>query len=133
MNLILKIAVAVAAAAVLAACATPALADRYAAAREACLQKFYVHSTEDHTWEGDEPYLKVNTVFWRAPDSMDNPSKAAVNETVHYGDVVQAWDADAWTDEDDFVGSDTITRDSRTLSFEGDGGWYSAEYRPGHC
>ena len=88
-----------------------------------------MHATEDLTYKGDEPYLHIKTDFWHAPDSMDNPSTAAVNVTVHYGDVVQAWDADAWTHEDDFIGSDTITRDKRNLYFSGDG----ANYRPGHC
>jgi hypothetical protein len=140
MRLTLKTVIATSAA-VLAAGVTPALApgggDAYARGGPACLQKFSVHSTEDHTWEGDEPYLKVNTVFWHAPGPMDNPATAAVNKTVHYGDVVQAWDNDGDDGvdpgEDDFIGSDTITRDSRSLSFEGDGAKYSAEYRPGRC
>ncbi len=102
-------------------------------AAAACLTTFSVHVSEDSTWEGDEPYLKVKTVFWEAPGAMDNGSTAAVNETVHVGDVVQAWDADD-PDGDDFIGSATIRAiASGKLSFVGDGANYSAQYRSGAC
>lgn len=102
-------------------------------AQAACLTTFSVHTSEDTTWEGDEPYLKVNTVFWRAPGAMDNGSTAAVNKTVHVGDVVQAWDDDN-PDGDDFIGSGTIRAvASGMLSFVGDGASYSAQYRSGAC
>jgi hypothetical protein len=127
-------------AAVLAAGVTPALlpggGDAYARGGPACLEKFHVHATEDLTWEGDEPYLKVVTDFWHAPASMDNPSTAAVNVTVHYGDVVKAYDDDGDDGEDaddDLIGRATVTRDERRLEFKGDDAFYSAEYSPGRC
>ena len=65
---------------------------------------------------------------------MDEPALAPVGVTVHYGDVVQAWDEDPGPDKDDFIGSDTVTRDKLELNFEGDdGAWYSAEYQPAAC
>ena len=47
----------------------------------ACLTRFFVDRSEDFGADGDEPYLKVNTVFWRAPGSMDNGSRATVGRT----------------------------------------------------
>ena len=125
-------------AAVLAAGITPALApgggDAYARGGPACMLTFSVNATEDVLPDGDEPYLKVKTIFWDAPQSMDEPALAPVGVTVHYGDVVQAWDEDPGPDKDDFIGSDTVTRDKRELNFEGDdGAWYSAEYQPTAC
>ena len=127
-------------AAVLAAGVTPALVpgggDAFARGGPVCLEKFSVHATEDFTWEGDEPYLKVVTDFWHAPGPMDNPSAAAVNVTLHFGDEVKAYDDDGDDGEDgddDFIDRDTITRDKQTLEFEGDDAWYSAEYRSGRC
>ena len=103
-----------------------------AAAQAACVLRFRVSSTEDLGAGGDEPYLKVNTVFWRAPGSMDDGAVAGVNKTVHVGDVVQAWDADS-PDGDDFIGSDTVTASGTLLNFTGDGAVYSARYRLGAC
>jgi hypothetical protein len=64
---------------------------------------------------------------------MDSGALAAVNKTVHVGDVVQAWDDDSpdWIDSDDFIGSDTVTALNNSLLFQGDGASYSASYRPG--
>ena len=125
-------------AAVLAAGITPALApgggDAHARGGPACMLTFSVNATEDVLPDGDEPYLKVKTIFWDAPQSMDEPALAPVGVTVHYGDVVQAWDEDPGPDKDDFIGSDTVTRDKHELNFEGDdGAWYSAEYQPTAC
>ncbi|TDD84048.1 hypothetical protein E1293_13575 [Actinomadura darangshiensis] len=102
------------------------------AAQAACVLRFRVSTTEDLGAGGDEPYLKVNTVFWRAPGSMDDGAVAAVNKTVHVGDVVQAWDDDS-PDGDDFIGSDTVTSSGTLLNFTGDGAVYSARYRLGAC
>lgn len=103
-----------------------------ASAQAACILRFRVTTSEDFGAGGDEPYLKVNTVFWRAPGSMDDGAVAAVNETVHVGDVVQAWDADS-PDPDDFIGSDTVTTSGTLLNFTGDDAVYSARYRLGAC
>ncbi|KAB2350121.1 hypothetical protein [Actinomadura rudentiformis] len=102
------------------------------AAQAACVLRFRVSATEDVGASGDEPYLKVNTVFWRAPGSMDDGAVAAVNKTVHVGDVVQAWEADS-PDADDFIGSDIVTASGTLLEFTGDGAVYSARYRLGAC
>ena len=125
-------------AAVLAAGITPGLApgdgDAHARGAPACMVTFSVKASEDVLPDGDEPYLKVRRVFWDSPQSMDEPALAPVGVTVHYGDIVQAWDDDPWPDADDFIGSDTVTRDKDELNFEGDdGAFYSAEYQPTAC
>ena len=127
-------------AAVLAAGVAPALVpgggDAFARGGPVCLEKLSVHETEDFTYEGDEPYLKVVTDFWHAPGPMDNPSTAAVNVTLHFGDKVKAYDDDGDDGEDgddDYIDRDTITHDKESLEFEGDDAWYTAEYRSGLC
>ena len=107
---------------------------------EVCIDRLFVNDTEDFGADGDEPYLKVNTVLWNAPGSMDEPAHAAVNKTVHVGDVVQAWDSDSAEppdEDDDFVGSARVPfgggPHSGTLRFDGDGVNYRATYRPGPC
>ena len=67
---------------------------------------------------------------------MDNPSTAAVNVTLHFGDEVKAYDDDGDDGEDgddDLIDRDTMTRDKQTLEFKGDDASYSAEYRSGRC
>ena len=105
-------------AAVLAAGVTPALVpgggDAYARGGPVCLEKFSVHATEDFTWEGDEPYLKVVTDFWHAPGPMDNPSTAAVNVTLHFGDEVKAYATTVTTARTATTTSSTGTRSPAT-------------------
>ena len=47
---------------------------------------------------------------------------------------MKAYDDDGEDGDDDFIGSDTVTRDKHELNFEGDdGAWYSAEHQPTAC
>jgi hypothetical protein len=100
----------------------------------ACLTRFYVDRSEDFGADGDEPYLKVNTIFWRAPGSMDNGSRATVDRTVHVGDKVKAYDADS-PDANDLIGSDVIetTLLGGTLVWESGHAEYRASWRRGAC
>lgn len=98
-------------------------------AASACITSLTVHTSEDWSADGDEPYLKG---LWSAPGSMDDGSIAAVNATVAVGSVVEAWDADS-PDPDDFIGSDTVGGSGGTLTFKGDDAHYSAQYSAGAC
>ena len=100
----------------------------------ACITRFYVDRSEDFGIDGDEPYLKVNNVFWRAPGSMDHGSRATVDRTVHVGDKVRAYDADS-PDPDDLIGSDLIeaTLLGGTLVWESGHAKYRASWRRGAC
>jgi hypothetical protein len=95
----------------------------------ACINNLTVHTSEDWSADGDEPYLKD---LWNAPGSMDDGSTAAVNVTVAVGAIVEAWEADS-TDPDDFIGSDTVGSSGGTLTFKGDDAHYSAQYSAGAC
>jgi hypothetical protein len=119
----------------IAAFAVPAIATADASqhrAAAACITGLQVDVTEDFGADGDEPFLKVNTIFWRAPGSMDDGAVAAVNKTVHVGDVVQAYDDDA-PDADDFIGSAKVGARGGTLTFANDGAHYHSFYRRGAC
>ena len=98
-------------------------------AASACITSLTVHTSEDWSADGDEPYLKG---LWSAPGSMDDGSIAAVNATVAVGSVVEAWDADS-PDPDDFIGSDAVGGSGGTLTFKGDDAHYSAQYSAGAC
>jgi hypothetical protein len=101
---------------------------------EMCLTRFYVHNAEDIASDGDEPYLVVgNTELWRAPKSMDNGAVAAVQKTVHAGDVVEAYDTDSSFDDDDFAGSAKVGDKEGSLNFYADGIHYRALYSRGPC
>jgi hypothetical protein len=122
--------VAASAAGVLAVCAAPSPAG---AAAPACITSFTVIAANDITGNSDEPYMRVRTVFWDPAGSIDDDETVPVNETVHYGDTVQAFDDD-WPDPDDYVGSDTVRRGVEFLSFNNGGlTTYTASIRPGTC
>ena len=101
---------------------------------KACIMRFYVDRSEDFGIDGDEPYLKVNTAFWRAPGSMDHGSRATVDRTVHVNDKVKAYDAYS-PDPDDLIGSDVIapTLLGGTLVWESGHAKYRASWRRGAC
>jgi len=105
-------------------------ADADAKRPPACIDKLIIDRWEDFT-PNDSPYLKVNTKFWEV-DSLQPGVWHTVFRTVHVGDVVQAWEADA-PDPDDFIGSDKVGRGRGTLVFEGDGAKYRARYHGGAC
>jgi hypothetical protein len=98
----------------------------------ACITGLRVDVSEDFGADGDEPYLKVNRVFFRAPGSMDDGAVATVNKTVHVGDVVQAWDDDA-PDADDFIGSAKVGPRGGTLTWANDDAHYHSFYKRGRC
>jgi hypothetical protein len=119
----------------LAAFAVPAIAaaeEPQKRAAAACITGLKVDVSEDFGADGDEPFLKVNTIFWRAPGSMDDGAVSAVYKTVHVGDVVQAYDDDA-PDADDFIGSARVGANGGTLTFANDGAHYHSFYKRGAC
>jgi hypothetical protein len=87
----------------------------------------------DRAEEGaDEPDLRVNTIFWRAPDPMREGDVAAVYKTVRVGDVVNAYDEDA-PDSDDWIGDAKVGASGGTLTFSSSHGAYHSFYKRGRC
>jgi hypothetical protein len=118
----------------IAALAVPAIATADAPQKRAfmCITGLQVDLSEDFGPDGDEPFLKVNTIFWRAPGSMDDGAVASVYKTVRVGDVVQAYDDDA-PDADDFIGSARVHRTGGTLRWANDDARYHSFYKRGRC
>jgi hypothetical protein len=94
-----------------------------------CITGLQVDRAEE---AADEPDLRVNTIFWRAPDSMDEGDVAAVYKTVHVSDVVNAYDEDR-PDSDDWIGDAKVGAKGGTLTFSSSNGAYHSFYKRGHC
>ncbi len=116
----------------IAALAVPTLAaavPQDARRAPACITGLQVDRAEEGA---DEPDLRVNRIFWRAPDSMKAGDVAAVYKTVHVGDVVNAYDEDS-PDADDWIGDAKVGPRGGTLTFSSSNGAYHSFYKPGRC